>query len=218
MSFFEQMIEKITDVYNKSPLSNISKIIQLISDELDKIKETLDTSEKWRDIDQAEGKTLDLIGQNVGQPRNNLSDEEFRLQIKTKIKANTSKGDIETINEVGRLLLGDRFVRVREGWTLPTDYPITPQEAKLLITVLSGKGIPFAEFDRIKASGVKIDWQYIVDGKKNVQTSYETSDEDSRVYTAQQGVSSQQENFEASYLMCGVTDANDGVLTTGEVW
>ena len=45
MSFFEQLIEKLTDVYKKTANNNIGKIIKLLSDELDAIQQSLDTIE-----------------------------------------------------------------------------------------------------------------------------------------------------------------------------
>lgn len=240
MSFFEQLLEKLTDVYNKSPASAVSKIIRILSDELDEVNQTLETVEEWRDIDQAEGKTLDLIGQNVGQTRNNLTDEQLRLYIKTKIRANLSKGDIETINELARLILGKRFIGVREGWTLPSDYPIPPKEAQLLISVLADdvqKGIPFDEIERVKAGGIKVNWRLLVDKKGQIQSSYSTSEEDSRVYTKNERfqssytanfednrnvdsnakLSEQYQTYEADYLFCGMEATSETTINAGEV-
>jgi hypothetical protein len=56
----------------------------------------------------ATGAVLDLIGKLVGQPRNGLGDDDYRLWIKARIIANLSSGDPESIYAVflGLLVAG----------------------------------------------------------------------------------------------------------------
>lgn len=160
MSFFEQLIEKLTDVYQKTAESNIGKIVKLLSDELDAIQQSLDTIERWRGIDDAEGVTLDLIGENIGQQRLGLSDADFRLRIKTKIKANTSRGDIETLNEVLKTFLGDSLIGVREMWSID-DPLIEKKPAAILIQTKVHDPFPNDVIGRVTAAGIEIWWHII---------------------------------------------------------
>ncbi|MFP7737459.1 hypothetical protein ACLHDF_29995 [Priestia aryabhattai] len=175
MSLFNDMISKLTDLFTKNESSNISKIIRIISDELTAVQTALETTEEWRDIDKAEGTTLDLIGENIGQPRNKTNDEEFRLLIKTKIFSNLSIGDIESVNQLLRIHLGEQFVSVEEGWKLDKDTPFDGQSATLFITVKGDgntKGLPFENTSRIVASGVGTQWDYIFERSLMADRSY----------------------------------------------
>jgi hypothetical protein len=52
------------------------------------------------DIDNNEGAALDLIGEIVGQGRNNLADAEYRLYLKGKIALNSSNGTSDDIYQI----------------------------------------------------------------------------------------------------------------------
>ncbi|MEH7214791.1 hypothetical protein V7079_22800 [Priestia megaterium] len=175
MSLFNEMISKLTDLFTRNENSNIGKIIRVISKELTAVQTALETTEEWRDIDTAEGTTLDLIGENIGQPRNKTDDEEFRLLIKTKIFSNLSIGDIESVNQLLRIYLGHQFVSVQEGWKLDKGTPFDREAATLFITVKGDgntKGLPFDRTSRIVASGVGTQWDYIFERSLMAERSY----------------------------------------------
>ncbi|MGM0806532.1 MAG: hypothetical protein ACQET8_17460 [Bacillota bacterium] len=88
------MIQRLTDIFTKREDSNIGKLILIISTQIDSLNETFLKIESWRDIDQAEGTTLDLEGSNVGQKRGQVSDEIMRVLIKARIARNNSDGTI----------------------------------------------------------------------------------------------------------------------------
>ncbi|MEI2392220.1 DUF2612 domain-containing protein [Priestia megaterium] len=174
MTLFKEMISKLTDLFTKNENSNIGKTIRVFSDELEQVQATLEKTEQWRDIDDAEGTTLDLIGENVGQMRDNSSDEQFRLLIKTKIFSNLSIGDIESVNQLLRIYLGDQFVSAEEGWQLEGT-PFDGEAATLFITVKGDgntKGLPFDRTSRIVASGVGTQWDYIFERSLMADRSY----------------------------------------------
>jgi len=93
----QDMLWRLTDVFRKDPESNVGKLMAIFADQLQKLEQTVQRVEQWRDIDQAKGTTLDRIGENVGQPRGVATDEIYRILIKSKIARNLSKGDINTI-------------------------------------------------------------------------------------------------------------------------
>lgn len=94
MSIFTSMIQRLTDIFTKKEDSNIGKLMLIISTQIDSLNETFLKIESWRDIDQAEGTTLDLEGSNVGQKRGQVSDEIMRVLIKARIARNNSDGTI----------------------------------------------------------------------------------------------------------------------------
>lgn len=118
MGFLADTIKRLTSKYQKSTTSNIGKLFSILSLQIDEVQRTLEKIEQYRDVDQAIGASLDRIGRNVGQARGNSTDIDYRKLIKTKIKANLSAGDIETINEVMEVLMGDAFLGARETWNL----------------------------------------------------------------------------------------------------
>ena len=69
-----------------------------------------------KDISQATGLSLDLIGRIVQQPRNNLSDELYRQRIIIKIAINNSKGTIGDIQSIVQLLTNSSEVKVFESF------------------------------------------------------------------------------------------------------
>jgi len=110
------LITRLTDNYNKSMTGNIGKLFTVIDLEFEKIKNTLETIELYRKIDNAVGVTLDNIGKNVGQQRGALDDIVYKIILKTKIKSNISGGQIETLNEILNVILGDKFLGAHEVW------------------------------------------------------------------------------------------------------
>jgi len=51
-------------------------------------------------IDQASGTSLDMIGEIIGQPRNNLSDTAYRIYLTGKVAVNNSNGLSDDIYKV----------------------------------------------------------------------------------------------------------------------
>lgn len=92
-----ELIRKLTDVFNKNPNSKIGKFLQIVSEQLTQVQTEAERIERWRDIDQAEGTTLDEIGAPKGQQRGKANDEVMRALIKTRIAQNNSDGTIDTL-------------------------------------------------------------------------------------------------------------------------
>lgn len=116
MSIQLDMLKRLPDVYNKDLDSNIGKLFQIVAGEYEEIKKVFESIQNYRDIDQAKGIPLDRIGRNVLESRGDKKDQDYRNFIKTKIRANLSAGDIETLNDVYPVLLGDNFIEVSEAW------------------------------------------------------------------------------------------------------
>jgi hypothetical protein len=130
----QDMIRRLTDVFRKDPDSNIGKLMAIFADQLQKLEQTVQRVEVWRDIDRAEGTTLDRIGENVGQPRGAATDEIFRILIKSKIARNLSKGDINTIISVLATALNTdpSEITIKELY----DDPFEPEPAAISLIAL----------------------------------------------------------------------------------
>lgn len=153
-------LSRLPDNYSREGQVNNKKLHQVVYAEYEEIKNVFEDIKASRDIDQAYGKTLDLIGGNVQQPRGVGEDDElYRLMIKTKIIANLSQGDIETINEIGKAVLGDSFVSVKETWSDPA-YNCEP--AGLVFTLKSRARIIPSTIERAVAGGVGTYWILIL--------------------------------------------------------
>lgn len=171
------LLADLPDHYEKNVNGNVAKVLTLPSRLVDDGDSTLRTIREWRDIDAAQGTTLDKIGREVGQARVGLSDEDYRKWLKVKVLANMSGGEIETINSICRLLLEDRYDGLQEGWALPVDFPIPPDEAMMLLTVISDGmrvGIPFEQVEIAKLGGVAVNWQWVAKTTVQFETSYST--------------------------------------------
>ncbi len=148
----KDLVSKLTDVFNKNPLSNISKIFVIVSEQFQKIEETLHQIEDYHDIEKAEGVTLDYIGSNVGQARGTADDPVYRLLIRSRIARNLSQGTVDSIIEVLSISLdcSASEINIKE---LPYD-PITKEPAAIgLIAVPLEKlhmiGMDLTDFIRV---------------------------------------------------------------------
>ena len=159
----QDMLRRLTDVFRKDPDSNIGKLMAIFAEQLQKLEQTVQRVEEWRDIDKAEGTTLDRIGENVGQPRGVATDEIYRILIKSKIARNLSKGDINTIITVLATALNTdpSEIRIVELY----NDPVAPEPAAISIIQLPLKrinevGMDPTQFARIVqrtvAAGVRV--------------------------------------------------------------
>ncbi|WP_144495796.1 DUF2612 domain-containing protein [Bacillus pumilus] len=95
----KDLINRLTDAFQKDEKSNIGKLFLIVDEQLTAVRKTLTTAEKWRDIDNAKGRGLDLIGDNVAQNRGRATDEIYRVLIRGKIARNISDGTTNRIIE-----------------------------------------------------------------------------------------------------------------------
>ncbi|WP_425447723.1 hypothetical protein [Dethiothermospora halolimnae] len=149
----EKMLNRLTDNYRKDKDSNIYKLFAIIAPEIEELNQAIKDIKTVKDVDTATGYHLDRIGSNVKEYRGNKNDDKYRQFIKTKIKANLSKGDIETLNEVAEVVIGDNFISLTELWNNPL-YD-NEQAALLLNFEPNNLTIPF-ELERVAAGGVRL--------------------------------------------------------------
>lgn len=96
---------------------NINIILRVLGQLLEEVKEIINQVAMIGDTNSTDN-LLDETGKIVNEYRQGENDEDFRNRIVTKIVRMISKGDIETINELGRSLLGSNYVGIFETWTV----------------------------------------------------------------------------------------------------
>jgi len=212
----EKWIDRLPDHYRKDAQGNVYKFLKIFADKAQEAEDALQTIQDWFDIDQAQGLTLDRIGKDVGQPRFGLNDEDYRKKIKIKIRSNLSGGEIDTLNEISTVLMGEnRFDGIQEGWSLPADFPIGPEPAMLLFTAIvngSNYGMPMAEMDSVSAGGIKTNWQLLIDAKERIKPTYSTSNEQWKVHTTKPAIDPDYKTYQQKYLMAGMVAAGEGAF------
>lgn len=145
------MKDRLTDNYDKSRDSNISKMLQVMSEEANKSEQSYALMKYLSDIDTATGEALDAKGVNVGLPRGGRVDEDYRRLIKVKTIANLSNGDIPTMNKVLAAFMGGSFIGIEDGFKHTGEY------ATLFVKVANDtKIIPRDLVEDIKAAGVQV--------------------------------------------------------------
>jgi hypothetical protein len=154
------LLRKLTDVFTKNPESNIGKLFLIISEQFTNLEESATKVENWRDINQAEGETLDLIGVARGQQRGKVTDEIMRVLIKARIARNNSDGTIDNIINALALSLdtAPSTIRLKTLWA--EGQPAALMIDGLPLEALNKAGMTVAEFGAITqgitASGIQI--------------------------------------------------------------
>lgn len=81
----------LDDLLNELPISlayeegtNNAKLLSLYADGMEETLMLLQKINDWRDIDNAEGQALEMIGEDRGVYRNGADDQFYRFEIKTK--------------------------------------------------------------------------------------------------------------------------------------
>ena len=132
----------------------------IIKEEIDAVRTNLELTESYRDIDTAQGETLDKIGSNVGQLRGATNDDIYRILIKSRIARNLSGGEINTIIRVLALTLNTSFenVEIIELWNTLDEEPAAVQ-INIPTALLNEINFSITQFgrlvNRIVAAGVR---------------------------------------------------------------
>ena len=141
MQELQHPAQHLTDNYRKDEGSNNFKFLDLSHREQKEILQSLRLIEAWRDMDNAEGFTLDKIGKNVLELRSGRSDKDYRKAIKIKIRGNLSAGLVEDLNAISQILFEDNFKSVSETWH-QADYNFEPGGVAIHLHSLAIGGQP----------------------------------------------------------------------------
>lgn len=94
---FNNPVKNLPDAYKKNTTSNNYKILEIERRLLDTLRKDLADISNITSIDNAYGKTLDLYGERVGQPRGQAPDEQYRIMLKAKIMRSISNGSYPSV-------------------------------------------------------------------------------------------------------------------------
>ena len=161
MQELQHPVHHLTDNYRKDENSNNYKILDLGHREHKEIMRNLRLIQLWRDMDNAEGFTLDKIGKNVLELREGRDDPEYRKAIKIKIRGNLSAGTIEDFNAICGILFDENFIGISEAWHQEM-YNFEPAAVVLTVSYLAQEQVEFFLRERaileniVKAGGVRI--------------------------------------------------------------
>lgn len=131
--------------------ANINIYYKVLSGFLQELYDLFQQIDLYRDIDNSVEYALDIIGDIVGELRQGRNDVDYKVALRGRIISNRSTGDIETINNFSRTLLGDYFVGVFES--------PTPMNLKLRYTFnpLGDKNTLINLVKKAVAAGVNLD-------------------------------------------------------------
>lgn len=99
-------VDRLPDCYRKDSEGNNYKLLELGWEETENLRSDIRKAWDALDLNQAEGRTLDLYGDMLGQRRGLLNDEQYRYMILTRIGRNIVQGDYKSIMRALVLMFG----------------------------------------------------------------------------------------------------------------
>ncbi len=101
--------ERLPDCYRKDKDSNNHKLLELGHYAAEGLKKDIASVRDMLDINLAEGKTLDLYGDMLGQRRGLLNDGQYRYMLLARIGRNVVQGDYISIMHALVLMFGSQM-------------------------------------------------------------------------------------------------------------
>lgn len=98
--------KKMPDAYAKNTESNLYKLLQLVNLLQNDARIDLKCIDKSRDIYNSSGKTLDKYGEMVGEPRNGVTDEQYRTKILSRIARLITGSDYYSVKSAIAMIFG----------------------------------------------------------------------------------------------------------------
>jgi hypothetical protein len=105
-------LSRLPAQYRESPI--LKELLTIYLEELQEIEDCLIDIVNQKDVDQAIGFQLDIIGEHVGVLRQGRDDAEYRQAIKIQKIINASQGQYETVLQLWRLLLNSPTATLME--------------------------------------------------------------------------------------------------------
>lgn len=148
----ESIMRRFASFLRKNPNSNLSKLMTIFSEQLQEIEGDNQRIKEWRDIDKAEGKGLDMIGDIVRQPRGATTDEIYRVLLKAKNAQAYSDGTVNSVIKVISLALDidPTEFKVSPKWNDPSDpEPAAVKVLEIPLKRLNEVGLSLNQFGRL---------------------------------------------------------------------
>ncbi len=105
MTLLEEAESLILHQFSQSP--KLNGLVRVLVTPFQEALEHLQKIHHGRYIDEAQGQTLDVIGDIVDFERQNMSDEEYRIRLKVAILLNHSQGTAGDVLAILYVLFGD---------------------------------------------------------------------------------------------------------------
>lgn len=159
----KNMLKRLTSNYLKIENSNIYKIFSLVAMPVEELKCLFDKINSWQGIKNAEGYTLDLIGEDVRQKREGRTDEEYRPILRFKNSLNFSGTDINSVNNSMVNISEGNYISLVEGFSTESKEP-----ACVILNLKEyNQNIDYDKIDEVIAAGVRAYLIVEKDFKKN---------------------------------------------------
>ena len=132
----DQLIAEISDHWVKDPRGNMYKLLDTYNTGFEQISDMANKVEKWRAIQDAEGATLDLFGQDLSTSRPTKEDDPYRFLLRLKVLLSRAQGTIPSIFKITSTALGTtqgikiwktgppRHIAIQIPWDYVSEWPV----------------------------------------------------------------------------------------------
>lgn len=132
----DQLIAEISDHWVKDPRGNMYKLLDTYNTGFEQISDVANKVEKWRAIQDAEGATLDLFGQDLSTSRPTKEDDPYRFLLRLKVLLSRAQGTIPSIFKITSTALGTtqgikiwktgppRHIAIQIPWDYVSELPV----------------------------------------------------------------------------------------------
>lgn len=136
----ESPVKNLPDAYRKTTDSNNRKILDVEKRAMDSLRASIRAVADSLDLEQATGKTLDLYGEMLDQPRGMATDDQYRIMLKANIVRNSTGADHDSIV---------RAISITFGCD-PSEVLLTEPEGACSVRL---ENLPFA---KLNSSGIDV--------------------------------------------------------------
>ncbi len=110
----ETALNRIISQWKKDPI--VKKMIESSAGQYQDSENAIYKIYSSYSIDSITGYSLDILGEIVGQKRQGLSDNIYRIYLKAKIGKNVSSGTLSDIRSIWRLLAPNADLQILESY------------------------------------------------------------------------------------------------------
>lgn len=102
----DELLAEISDHWVKDHNGNLYKLLDTYNGGFEQISDMANQVEEWRAIQDAEGTTLDLFGQNLSTSRPTQKDDSYRFLLRLKVLLSRAQGTLPSITHITSTALG----------------------------------------------------------------------------------------------------------------
>lgn len=141
MKFYPDYVRNLPDAFCKEAGSNNEKLLGLYSGLVSQIRRDIQAVDSTNDLEQAYGKTLDLYGFALNQPRGSMNDTKYRYLLRTRIGVNCVGGDyLSTMRCLMQLFHIDPTDAMQEQFQMVEEETPCLVRLEMPVHVLAGAG------------------------------------------------------------------------------